>query len=279
MTGVVILYYPDKATLISNINTYIHGLDKLYLYDNSEDVDSKLGIDLSSISEKIVYENFGENAGISKRLNQAIAAAQNDGADYLLTMDQDSSFKSGDFERYQHLIYSNLTKDVAQFGVNCQPEFTKPNESSEIAISLITSGSVISLEYINNIGLFDENLFIDFVDAEFSYRVSNSGFHNLLFPNIILNHIIGSRVEGRSLITFKKSMRIVHSPIRVYYILRNGLHLYFKHKGLTKNQLNDVRRSIMVIKNDFIYNPELVAVYKNSFFAIKDFILNKIGKN
>jgi len=55
--------------------------------------------------------------------------------------------------------------------------------------------------------------------------------------------------------------------------------LYFKHKGLTKNQLNDVRRSIMVIKNDFIYNPELVAVYKNSFFAIKDFILNKMGKN
>jgi predicted helicase len=57
--------------------------------------------------------------------------------DYLLTMDQDSSFKAGDFEKYKSLIQSSSYNHVAQFGVNCQPDFTQPKEQPEEALTLI----------------------------------------------------------------------------------------------------------------------------------------------
>jgi rhamnosyltransferase len=193
-------------------------------------------------------------------------------------MDQDSSFKAGDFEKYKTLIQSSTFNNVAQFGVNCQPDFTQPKEQPEEALTLITSGSVLNLSLTNNVGPFNEALFIDFVDAEFSYRVIKNGYTNLIFSNIVLNHALGILVEGRGLADFKKSMRIIHSPIRVFYIVRNGLYLLFKAKGLTSIMKKDVIRCIKIIKNDLIYNPQLFLVYMNLFAGIYAFIINKMGK-
>ena len=198
--------------------------------------------------------------------------------DYLLTMDQDSSFKEGDFEKYKSQIQSAAYTNVAQFGVNCQPNLTIPKEQPEEALTLITSGSILNLSLIERVGVFNEDLFIDFVDAEFSYRVIQNGHINLMFSNIILNHALGKLIEGRSLANFKKTLRITHSPIRVYYIIRNGLYLLFKAKGLNAIMKKDVLRCIKILKNDLIYNPELVSVYKNLFSGIFAFLSNKKGK-
>lgn len=278
MIGVVILYYPTIEQVVANINTYLPDLDSLLVYDNAEQHDPSLENAIASLGDKIAYTYFGKNEGISKRLNQAIAFAKQNQAEWLLMMDQDSSFKPGDFKKYVQRIHDNSIENVGQFGINCQPEFTPQNPIPEKVVSLITSGSVLHLKHIGVIGGFDENLFIDFVDTEFSFRVTNSGFSNLQFTDIVLNHSIGTRVEGRSLATFKKSMRIIHSPIRVYYIIRNGLYLLFKRKGLSSIQKKDIIRSIRIVKNDFIYNPQLAAVYWNAIIAIKDLLLNKMGK-
>ena len=178
IAGVVILYNPEPLVTIENIRTYIGGVKKLYIYDNSENQQPELKSLLEELGNKVSYYFFGINQGISKRLNEAANEAIKDGYDYLLTMDQDSSFTEGDFDRYLYLIHSNKLEGVAQFGVNCQPEFTKPNDNPGKAISLITSGTVLNLMHINDIGLFNENLFIDFVDTEFSYRVTNKGYFN-----------------------------------------------------------------------------------------------------
>jgi rhamnosyltransferase len=167
---------------------------------------------------------------------------------------------------------------VAQFGVNCQPDFTQPKEQPEEALTLITSGSILNLSLTKHIGPFNEDLFIDFVDAEFSYRVIQKGYANLMFSNIVLNHALGTLVEGRGLGNFKKSMRIIHAPIRVFYIVRNGLYLLFKAQGLTSVMKKDVIRCIKIIKNDLIYNPQLFSVYKNVFAGIYAFMINRMGK-
>jgi rhamnosyltransferase len=193
-------------------------------------------------------------------------------------MDQDSSFKEGDFEKYKMQIQSAAYTNVAQFGVNCQPNLTIPKEQPEEALTLITSGSILNVSLLKKVGVFNEDLFIDFVDAEFSYRVIQNGHINLMFSNIILNHALGKLIEGRSLANFKKTLRITHSPIRVYYIIRNGLYLLFKAKGLNAIMKKDVLRCIKILKNDLIYNPELVSVYKNLFSGIFDFLRGKMGK-
>jgi len=162
--------------------------------------------------------------------------------------------------------------------VNCQPDFTLPKDEPEEALTLITSGSILNVSLTKHIGPFNEDLFIDFVDAEFSYRVIQNGHTNLMFSNIVLNHALGKLVEGRGLGNFKKSMRIIHAPTRVFYIVRNGLYLLFKAQGLTSSMKKDVIRCIKIIKNDLIYNPQLFSVYKNVFAGIYAFMTNRMGK-
>jgi rhamnosyltransferase len=278
MIGVVILYHPDALALIENIKTYINPLDTLLVYDNSEILSKELEIAVCAISSKVIFTHFGQNEGIAKRLNQAIEYAVQKGEKHLLMMDQDSSFQEGDIEKYAEYISNNSFPNVAQFGVNCQPDFTSISTNPEKVISLITSGSVIAIDCIQQIGMFDENLFIDFVDTQFSHRVTNKGYVNLQFTNIVLNHSIGTRVEARSLVTFKKSLRIIHSPIRVYYILRNGLHLLYKKEGLSNIQKKDIKRTMMVVKNDFIYNNQLFKVYKYALLGVWDFLTKRMGK-
>jgi len=278
IAGVVILYHPDIQLLSENIKTYVQGLKQLYVYDNSETKTPGIEEALSKLHPFIQYHYFNANEGIAKRLNRAVEDAAKNNYDYLLTMDQDSSFKVGDFEKYTSQIEAAAYTNVAQFGVNCQPNFTISKEQPEEALTLITSGSILNLSLIERVGVFNEDLFIDFVDVEFSYRVIQNGHINLMFSNIILNHSLGKLVEGRSLANFKKTLRITHSPIRVYYIIRNGLYLLFKAKGLNAIMKKDVLRCIKILKNDLIYNPELVSVYKNLFSGIFAFLSNKKGK-
>ena len=278
IAGVVILYHPDIEQLSDNIQTYLNGLKQLYVYDNSESKTPGIEEALLKLHPSIQYHYFNANEGIAKRLNQAIAQATLNQYDFLLTMDQDSSFKDGDFDKYKLSIQSSGDINVAQFGVNCQPDFTLPKDEPEEALTLITSGSVLNLSLTEHIGPFNEDLFIDFVDAEFSYRVIQNGYTNLMFSNIVLNHALGTLVEGRGLGNFKKSMRIIHAPTRVFYIVRNGLYLLFKAQGLTSSMKKDVIRCIKIIKNDLIYNPELLAVYKNLFSGISAFLMNRMGK-
>lgn len=278
IAGVVILYHPDIQQLLENIQTYLSGLKQLYVYDNSETKSPGIEEALNKINPAIQYKYFNVNEGIAKRLNQAMDQAALNQYDYLLTMDQDSSFKAGDFEKYKNMIQSSTFDHVAQFGVNCQPDFTLPKDQPEEALTLITSGSILNLALTKNVGPFNEALFIDFVDAEFSYRVIQNGYSNLMFSNIVLIHALGTLVEGRGLSNFKKSMRIIHTPTRVFYIVRNGLHLLFKSKGLTSVMKKDVIRCIKIIKNDLIYNPQLFSVYKNVFAGIYAFMANRMGK-
>ncbi len=278
IAGVVILYHPDIVQLSDNIQTYLNGLNQLYVYDNSESKTPGIEEALLKLHPSIQYHYFNANEGIAKRLNQAIAQATLNQYDFLLTMDQDSSFKDGDFDKYKLSIQSSGDINVAQFGVNCQPDFTLLKDEPEEALTLITSGSVLNLSLTEHIGPFNEDLFIDFVDAEFSYRVIQNGYTNLMFSNIVLNHALGTLVEGRGLGNFKKSMRIIHAPTRVFYIVRNGLYLLFKAQGLTSSMKKDVIRCIKIIKNDLIYNPQLFSVYKNVFAGIYAFMTNRMGK-
>ena len=278
LAGVVILYHPDLSKTIENIATYASQLNKLYLFDNSVQPSMDVSKDLAHLKIPIEYITTGTNEGIAKRLNEASHKARQESYDFLLTMDQDSSFKPGDFEKYKSLIQSSNNSNVAHYGVNHQPDFTPAKDLPEEALALITSGSILNLSLTDKVGVFNEYFFIDFVDTEFSYRVIQNGYINLMFSNIVLNHSLGTLIEGRSLVSLKKSKRIIHSPIRVFYVIRNGLYLLFKVKGLSASMKQEVIRSIKIIKNDLIYNPQLLAVYKNLFLGVYCFVVNRMGK-
>ena len=108
IAGVVILYHPDIKQLSENINTYVPGLKELYIYDNSEIQTPGIEAALNNLHPCIKYQFFNSNEGIAKRLNQAVETAMQSQYDYLLTMDQDSSFKVGDFDTTLTVRVNNL---------------------------------------------------------------------------------------------------------------------------------------------------------------------------
>jgi rhamnosyltransferase len=278
LAGVVILYNPDSRKTFDNILTYSSHLSKLYILDNSEIFSNEWEFLAKKIGDHVEYIFYGENEGIAKRLNIAAEKASKDGHDYLLTMDQDSSFDNGYFDKYLNEINDCKIDKVGQYGVNFMPKFTAIQTEPQIVLSLITSGSIIDLSVFKIIGGYNESLFIDFVDAEYSYRVNFKGYKVVRFSNVILNHQIGERVMGRSFKNLKITPRIIHSPIRVYYIIRNGLFLIFKFKTLTKKERLDLFFNLKILKNNYLYHPNLSKVYFYTLVGIFDFLRNKMGK-
>src|SRR4051812_24739580 len=94
LAGTIILYYPEEKVL-ENVQSYLEQIEKLYVVDNTESNQSGLIENILQLP-KITYLHDEMNKGIAARLNQVCDLAIEDGYEWLLTMDQDSSFE-GDF--------------------------------------------------------------------------------------------------------------------------------------------------------------------------------------
>lgn len=279
IAGVVILYHPDVMMTIENIKSYAPFLKKLYVLDNSETQNEELKHSLQYFGNKVSYHIEGKNEGLAKRLNQAANYAISDGFSYLLTMDQDSRFENGLFEKYVSIVESTQLENVAQFGVNTNPAAMNNSNSYEVVSCLITSGTIMDLSIFEKVGPFEEKLFIDFVDVEYGLRCKHEGYLNISYPSVLMSHSKGYIKLGRSLKNFKKTPRILHAPIRIYYMIRNGLYMYFKATKIEKKEIKYVLlEHANMLKNDFIYHDHLLGIYLNAFKGLIDFAFGKMGK-
>ena len=277
--AVVILFQPEQS-VEKNISSYIKFTDKVYVYDNSEISNDALLQSLSQHQNKIAFIHDGKNEGIAKRLNQACALASQEGFDYLLTMDQDSYFDKPAIVNYFECIdaFKNKSK-VSMFGVNHEKQSTDFNCLYKKTNFLITSGSIINLNAYRNIGAFDENLFIDFVDVEYCFRSVLKEYDIISFPNIFMHHKLGESLEKRSLKSLQKTKRSFHSSVRLYYMTRNFLYLNKKYKDQFAVQLNVNKKDLLNrIKNKLLYHQNRFTTIQYLFKAFQDYRNNKMGK-
>lgn len=281
IAAVVILYHPTIKT-IENIKTYASLLDTVYAFDNTED-GAAIKNRLTEIPN-IRYFNDKHNAGIARRLNVAAEIAINEGFEWLLMMDQDSSFNQQTFNFYQNNIINYPEKnEVAIFG----PKFSREQQNSFETINpqeanyLITSGSILNLSAYKQIGKFDEALFIDAVDTEYCLRAKKSGFKVIMLANIFLTHELGESVRRASIKTLfiVKKTKAIHSPIRCYYIYRNNLYIQNKYKSFDKTVMEYIHNgAIADIKRSIFYGREFRNIAKYIVKARRDFKQNKMGK-
>src|SRR5674476_528755 len=107
--GIVIWYYPTLENM-DNINSYIDNVHKLIIIDNSDVDNSAL---LSGFNNsKILYIANKENRGMAAALNQGCRIGINSGAEWVLTMDQDSSFLENNLSAFIQYVneYSDFDK-------------------------------------------------------------------------------------------------------------------------------------------------------------------------
>ena len=277
LAAVVILYHPEKK-FIGNILSYSHGVEKLYILDNSENARWDVRSEVANIPDCEYYAN-GVNEGMGKRLNEALQLADRDGYTHLLTMDQDSAFPENLLEKYKSsiLTFPEYQK-VGMFAPNHQPEHTINTGKGEEVLSTITSGSIVNIGIIKEAGGYNEELFIDLVDAEICYRLYNARKKIICFTNIIMQHRLGYIVYGRSLKTFRLTPRILHSPIRIYYIVRNVFYMLNRYPNLPPGAERELKNTLRMLKNNVLYHSQRTKVIRYAIKGYLDYRKNKLGK-
>jgi rhamnosyltransferase len=280
IAAVVILYYPDEV-IVDNIRTYYSYVDRIYIYDNSEHPAQE--IDWAAYP-KIDYCYYGQNRGVAERLNSAAARAIADGYEWLLTMDQDSKFMPQAIENYFRCFCAFEHKEeTALFGPVHFKEDPKIKSDCQWqqAERIITSGALLNLSLFNQIGCFDEALFIDSVDCDYCIRAKLAGYSIVQFTSTVMLHQLGTVVRRSSIKTLflVKKQKDLHSPLRCYYMLRNMLYLKNKYRNANPPELRKLQKDVKGrIKRSLLYGRSSRTLFRYLLLAYKDFRRNKMGK-
>ena len=226
IAGIVTLYNPTDED-IKNISTYIDDIDKLYIIDNTEGKDNK---DRIPKNKKIDYIWNNENIGVAKALNIGAEKARKENYKWLLTNDQDTTFKKGVIDRMKTEI---LKRDTSKIGIITPWHHTKlidpkPETEYDNPNDVMTSGNIINLDIHKKIGGFKDWFFIDGIDIEYCLNLHQHGYDILRINSIEIDHNLGDlfykNVHGRLFLCTN------HAPIRRYYIMRNYHYILDMYK-------------------------------------------------
>jgi len=227
--GIVSLYNPNLKEVIRNIQTYLLQLDKLIIWDNTAGETSNSDkIKEVLKSDKISIFASGNNEGLGKPFNEAIQIAQKEGFDFLMTMDQDSYFEAGDFEKYLKLVESN--DELAIYSPDNKGLEKKSEKFVEVRSS-ISSGSIYPMEIFERIGNFRDDYFVYMLDIEFCFRAKRNNIKTLCATSINLQHKEGYAEKS------KLGLKINHYPAQsTYYIIRNTILTWKLYPEFTTNE-------------------------------------------
>jgi rhamnosyltransferase len=229
---VYILYNPNIEILVQSVNSIVNQIDAILFVDN--DSDNLQDITNISVAQLI---SLSENTGIANATNIGIDYFQKLKYDYLVISDQDTVYSSDYIDIFKNKITSMSLKDIAafvpsvydtnsgstnQFYIKRKIWLKKQSIKNDYAIvyQAIASGMIINLSCIEIIGLMKTELFIDYVDFEWCWRVFYKKWQIIAFPSMCIYHKIGD-----SAISIGKKVIPTHSHIREYYITRNTVYL------------------------------------------------------
>ena len=263
--SVTIWYNPDEVCA-NNIHTYNTFVEKCYIIDNSISDNSALISDIPNA----IYISNKENLGIAKALNIGCSKAVEDGFEWCLTMDQDSSWDKVNLQKYIEYVINNISNKNVSFAPNYINETTK-TEILNIN-RCISSGNIIKLDIWQKIGMFYEPFFIDEVDYEFCYRLKENNYDIIQFQDVHMNHNLGDN---------KKHFfpMLCHSGVRLYYMYRNSLYEKEMHPSFYR--INNYASWLRYFSMRIIIEGVARLKFQNIYFLIKakkDFTQKKKGK-
>lgn len=253
-TGIIIvLFYPDENQIKVLLDTLLKELSYIFLIDNTPNLVNKNLLSLSNKNKsKIYYLPQQINLGIAEAQNIGIKyAREKKGIDYLLFIDQDSivpeSFVNQMLSEYIRI--SNLGIKIAALGptpINKDTNVAYKREKAahnqlgnlySLPSALISSGMLIAMPTIQDVGFMESKLFIDTVDFEWCWRAKTKGYSCCMTESIKMPHKVG--IKDESFFGYKI---IVSSSTRYYYQYRNFILLLkrsyvpmnWKIKGILK---------------------------------------------
>lgn len=223
IAAVVVLYNPTFE-VITNIETYKKDVDYVICVDNTDNND------FESYCSDITYIPLYDNKGIAVALNIGVKKAESYGCDWVLTMDQDSSFANNIIEIYRTYL-PKMPHDVKMLVPSYVFSRARQLPKKDCYIKFaMQSAAMIDISIFQEVGYFMEKLFIDVVDYEFCLRLIKRDFKILQIAKAKLNHS-PANTKIISVFGFKIAYGY-DSCIRYYYQARNLLYIGCKYRQL-----------------------------------------------
>lgn len=237
--AVVVAYFPQREVLVL-IQTLRETLGTVWVVDNSPVASDWLSC-LAQEGVRVLVP--GQNLGVAGAYNLALRALRADQPNIqaLFLFDQDSDPSVQCITRLVTALRDLWAagEPVAQVGpayYERQRNFYPPL----IAVSrwrlrrtplaqaqpvhrvsyMISSGSLVSLAALAQVGEFDESLFIDYVDIEFGLRCQHRGWSSWIVREASMAHAI-----GEAPLRFGRWTLPAHSALRRRYQARNAVLL------------------------------------------------------
>ena len=216
-------------------------------------------IDLSKLqSKQVTLINNPGNIGLSAALNVGIKAAKRLGFEMVALFDQDTELPNNFTEKMLHYInqyqgdkpvavyspiFHNHVINETSRHINFKPFRLIRGEVGELDFAhphyVITSGSIIPISVLDEVGPMREELFIDFVDIEWCLRARRKGYDIVAINKVMIDHHLGDYA-----VYFMGHRYPIHSPLRMYYYFRNAIYLY-RLRGIDWNwRIVDSARNI-----------------------------------
>lgn len=242
IAAVVVLYYPKSFLLTRLIESVLPQVDRVFVVDNTPSWDSNVPEILAHVADKLVYRANGFNAGLASAQNAAIRSAIQEGHTHVLLLDQDSALAKdavdGLLTAERSLLQTGMqvsavgplfideksgqrSHAVRHSGLRVHWHTITGEEKEPIETDyLIASGSLIRTSVLKQVGLMRDELFIDWVDAEWAYRAQGCGFTAYVVPSVVMRHSVGDSTGE-----FLGRRIYLHGTARNYYIVRNAMYL------------------------------------------------------
>ena len=226
---VVVLYRPDAAMLESLIALASrHG--NVVAVVNAADAATIGAIAAVDGLTSIVNDR---NLGVAVAFNQGLERAFGDGADYVMLLDQDSRPDPALpralvalAEQFQELggrvgAIGPVVRDRKRPDAVTLADHESVGPGIARTATLISSGMTIHRNAYRAVGGMWQELFIDHVDHEWSFRAAAAGYAILVATGLPLDHDLG---EG-GFVLAGRFKPIHRSPVRHFHIVRNTLWL------------------------------------------------------
>lgn len=243
--AIVVTYNPDIAVLSKLLGQIDREAD-FYVVDNGSQKILQYCELIKTYKRCRSLIRLPENVGLARALNIGLDKVIAKGYQFALLFDQDSSL--GDLYVNRMLSAHGeasglMRKKIAALGpriINPQTRrqmkfklFSRIFHRSDVPFGnskhyfqadfLITSGSLLALEMLQETGNMKDSYFIDNVDLEWCFRAKSKGLELVGTDNVALYHAIGER-SANPLV--RSGTVAQHNPARTYYSSRNRIHLY-----------------------------------------------------
>lgn len=249
--AVVVTFFPRPDTA-DNLLALAPQVGRLLIIDNGSSPETFQSLEPVARELGAMVMRLGSNLGIAKALNIGLQHAREQGFHWLATFDQDSCPPAGmleamgcalaDYPQSQRVGLIAPVHIDRRAGVVMSDRYREASGATwHVIRTTMTSGNLVSVAAADQVGGFDDSLFIDYVDNEFCLRLRRRGFKILEATLARLGHALGN-LEIRDL-GFVRTGITHQSALRRYYMTRNRLLVWRQYWRLEPAWvLRDMRR-------------------------------------